>query len=89
MPARSHVDTWMFIKFINLDEDDIDASISPDSLHRRDKTQLLEIYDTQYNRSKALIFHETYHLWQGVRACWGFLRADFEILTQIELPHAD
>lgn len=66
MPIRSHIDTWMFCKFINIDEEDIADTITsaPD---RKDRNAMKNAFQEQHSKSKSLLFHETYHFWQGVR----------------------
>jgi hypothetical protein len=67
MPIRSHIDTWMFCKFINVNENDIDKAILNNYPDKKNKEQLFQTVNKQYLKSQNLIFHETYHFWQGLR----------------------
>ena len=67
MALRSHIDTWTFCKFIHVPHEMIDDRILQKVPGHQDKQALAEAFFLQYPKSERLLFHETYHVWQGIR----------------------
>jgi hypothetical protein len=74
MPIRSHVDPTMFVPFIHIQgtalTSDLGAVVA--ALNLRHGDSFSPILNQLHARTHQLVFHETYHFWQGLRLPFMF-----------------
>ncbi len=96
MPVRSHVDPCLFARFIYVEGADVPAAVLREIDGAPDQERYFAAWRGQYEATPHLIFHESYHFWQGVRLpylyWYGLLsyRAviqTFAALAQVEDVH--
>jgi hypothetical protein len=74
MPIRSHVDPILFVPFIHVQgtalTSDLESVVS--ALNLRHGDSFSPILEQFHARTHQLVFHETYHFWQGLRLPFMF-----------------
>jgi hypothetical protein len=67
MPIRSHVDPCLFIRFIYIEGADVPVDVLTAIEGAPDQERYFRAWRAQYEATPHLIFHESYHFWQGLR----------------------
>lgn len=65
MPIRSHVDFCSFIRVIH--SDIVDPDVAAMLTEAPDADRYSEAWRRHYQQEPGLVFHEGYHVWQGMR----------------------
>jgi hypothetical protein len=67
MPLRSHIDLCFFVRFIHVPLRMVDAELRKSLNDEGDIDAAFAAWSEHHDANKALMFHETYHYWQGLR----------------------
>ncbi len=67
MPIRSHVDMCLFIRFIHVLRENVPSEVIDLLARSPDRESMFKAWREQFFATPQVMFHETYHFWQGLR----------------------